>query len=201
MTMVPDIALTSRKDFTGLARGAIATRSGPSTLITIVKAKPAKRCAGTARTFFAELRPPAAYHSARLRLSVPDRRLSDDYAHTDFEAQVSALKSARIKPFPISIGALITVLRLRPTSPFSTSRAVSPTQGRHWRCRRPVMTPARRDFPTSRMFYASSASTADGSRCPRRHSPPELGAGNQECSSNRQTTHLDDLRFRSSLAR
>ena len=37
-----------------------------------------------------------------------NRRLSDDYAHTDFEAQVSALKSARINPFPISIGALDT---------------------------------------------------------------------------------------------
>lgn len=38
----------------------------------------------------------------------PDRRLGDDYTHADFAAQVSALKSARIDPFPIGIGALDT---------------------------------------------------------------------------------------------
>lgn len=37
-----------------------------------------------------------------------ERRLNDDYTHTDFAAQVSALTSARIEPFPISIGALGT---------------------------------------------------------------------------------------------
>jgi len=37
-----------------------------------------------------------------------ERRLSDDYTHADFAAQVSALESARIEPFPISIGALDT---------------------------------------------------------------------------------------------
>ena len=37
-----------------------------------------------------------------------DRRLDDDYTHAHFAAQVSALESARIEPFPISIGALDT---------------------------------------------------------------------------------------------
>ncbi len=38
----------------------------------------------------------------------PDRKLGDDYTQADFAAQVSTLKSARIEPFPISIGALDT---------------------------------------------------------------------------------------------
>ena len=37
-----------------------------------------------------------------------ERRLGDDYTHADFAAQVSALESERIEPFPISIGALDT---------------------------------------------------------------------------------------------
>ena len=37
-----------------------------------------------------------------------DRRLGDDYTPADFAAQVSALESAQIEPFPISIGALDT---------------------------------------------------------------------------------------------
>ena len=37
-----------------------------------------------------------------------DRRLDDDYTQADFAAQVSALASAWIDPFPISIGALDT---------------------------------------------------------------------------------------------
>ena len=37
-----------------------------------------------------------------------DRRLGDDYTQSDLAAQVSALESARIEPFPISIGALDT---------------------------------------------------------------------------------------------
>ena len=37
-----------------------------------------------------------------------ERRLEDDYTHAGFAAQVSALESARIEPFPISIGALDT---------------------------------------------------------------------------------------------
>ena len=38
----------------------------------------------------------------------PDRRLGDDYTQADFGAQISALESAQIEPFPISIGALDT---------------------------------------------------------------------------------------------
>ena len=38
----------------------------------------------------------------------PSRRLGDDYTQADFRAQISALESARIEPFPISIGALDT---------------------------------------------------------------------------------------------
>ena len=38
----------------------------------------------------------------------PARRLGDDYTQADFWAQISALESARIEPFPISIGALDT---------------------------------------------------------------------------------------------
>ncbi len=38
----------------------------------------------------------------------PDRRLGDDYTRAHLAAQVSALESARIEPFPISIGALDT---------------------------------------------------------------------------------------------
>ena len=37
-----------------------------------------------------------------------DRRLGDNYTQADLAAQVSALESARIEPFPISIGALDT---------------------------------------------------------------------------------------------
>ncbi len=38
----------------------------------------------------------------------PDRRLDDNYTQADLAAQVSALESAQIEPFPISIGALDT---------------------------------------------------------------------------------------------
>ena len=38
----------------------------------------------------------------------PNRRLGDDYTQADLAAQVSALESAQIEPFPISIGALDT---------------------------------------------------------------------------------------------
>ena len=38
----------------------------------------------------------------------PNRRLGDDYTQADFCTQVSALKSTRLKPFSITIGALDT---------------------------------------------------------------------------------------------
>ena len=65
------------------------------------------------RRHFADLLLPDYARQPHITLRIcgfpsPDRRLDDDYTHADFNDQISALKSARIEPFPISIGALDT---------------------------------------------------------------------------------------------